>query len=339
MVRPRGGPHGNPWLDILQFATQAFLFALYLTVLIQWRRLQMSPRTLALMGIVPGLLTLGTLPINSNDSLYYVAMGRILVVHGAEPIHPHVPGVPGRFLSGRNGQMDLPLMYGPVSLPPLMLAAWLSTTSFILSIFALKLVWLLVHLCSCVVLYGVLTRKGADAAFGLFLFGFSPLILLEQVVNGHNDGLMVLCGLLAIAAVQRGRAVGALLLALCAALVKITGALFWPATDLLLRQGKWRQAAVGTAACAGLVVLMAAVAFDDLNAALAVANPSFWLKSTNSLHHLLIAFLAEYGSLVIWCIDGVFGDLRGRPIGVGGAVPGVLRLAGDAHPHAGEPGE
>ena len=290
-----GGPHGNPWLDILQFATQAFLFALYLTVLIQWRRLQLSPRTLALMGIVPGLLTLGTLPINSNDSLYYVAMGRILVVHGANPYTHTYQEFPDDF-SPYYGQMDLPLMYGPVSLPPLMLAAWLSTTSFILSIFALKLVWLLVHLCSCVVLYGVLTRKGADAAFGLFLFGFSPLILLEQVVNGHNDGLMVLCGLLAIAAVQRGRAVGALLLALCAALVKITGALFWPAIlILLLRQGKWRQAAVGTAACAGLVVLMAAVAFDDLNAALAVANPSFWLKSTNSLHHLLIAFLAEYG--------------------------------------------
>ena len=289
-----GGLHSNPWLDALQFATLSGLFALYLSVLIRWRRFQLNARTLALMGIAPGLLAFAALPANSNDSLFYVAMGRILVVHGANP-YSHTYSEFQDDFSAYFG-WDLPMPYGPVSLPPLMLAGWLSTSSIVLSIFALKLVWLLVHLCNCAVVYRVLTRKGADAAFGLFLFGFSPLILLEQVANGHNDGLMVLGGLLAISAVQRGRAVAALLLALCAAFVKIPGAMFWAAILVfLIRQGEWRRAAIGAAASAGLVVLTAAVFFDDRSAVLALTDSASPLLSTNSFHHLLISFVAEYG--------------------------------------------
>jgi alpha-1,6-mannosyltransferase len=288
------GGYYRPRLEALHAATLFCLFALYGFVLIRWRRFGLTPRAVALIGLAPALLSLVALPTDSTDILFYLAQGRLLVIHGANPYAHTAYEFPDDF-SPYFG-WNVPMPYGPVSLPPFMLAAWLSTTSVVLSILALKLIWLLVHVCSCAVLYGVLLRKRADAAYGLFLFGLSPLILVEQVGNGHNDGLMVLFGLLAIAAVQRGRPVAALPLALCAAFVKIPGAVFWVAIlILLLRQGEWRRAAVGTVACAGLTVLMAVPFFGDPNAALAVANRGMWLKSTNSLHDLVIAFLTEYG--------------------------------------------
>ena len=292
----------RPRLEVLQAATLFSLFALYGFVLMRWRQFRLTPRAVALIGLAPALLSLGALPTNSTDILFYLAQGRLLVIHGANPYAHTAYDFPDDFSPYFGWDVTMP--YGPVALPPMMLAAWLSRASVVLSIFALKLIWLLVHLCSCAVLYGVLLRKRADAAFGLFLFGLSPLILLEQVVNGHNDGLMVLFGLLAIAAVQRGRPVAALPLALCAAFVKISGGVFWIAIlILLLRQGEWRRAAIGTAACAGLVVLMAGPFFGDPNTALAVANPRMLWKSSNSLHHLLFEFLAGSGP----SLDGPIG--------------------------------
>ena len=289
-----GGRHHRPWLDILEAATFAWLFALYVYVLVCWRRFALTPRALALMGLAPALLTLAALPANSNDVLFYLALGRILVVHGANPYTHSYSEFPDEFTPYFGWDETMP--YGPVALPPLMLGAWVSTASLVGLIFVLKLVWLLVHLGCSAVIYDVLRRKGADATFGLFLFGFSPLILLEQLANGHNDGLMILFILLAIAAVQRGHGVWALLLALCATFVKIPGAMAGAVIlVLLLRQGQWRRAAVGSAACVVLVALAGVVFFRDRDAVMSLANPSS--HTTNSLHHLLIAVVAEYGHL------------------------------------------
>src|SRR5947199_3301879 len=68
-----------------------------------------------------------------------------------------------------------------------------------------------------------------DPGYALFVFAFNPLVLLEQPGNGHNDGLLILCGLLALFALQRGRDGLAVWLALLCALVEISG-LFWLAS-------------------------------------------------------------------------------------------------------------
>src|SRR5436190_22641652 len=89
----------------------------------------------------------------------------------------------------------------------------------------------------------------AAPSHALFLFAFTPLILLEQVGNAHNDGLLILFGLLALVALQRGREGLAVPLALLSALVKISG-LFWLAAvvALLIRRRSWRALAQGAGA-------------------------------------------------------------------------------------------
>jgi alpha-1,6-mannosyltransferase len=178
---------------------------------------------------------------------------------------------------------------------PFMLAAWVSVHSVLLAIVALKAMWLLTHACTCAVLYRMLKGWRGDPAFGLFLVAMNPLILLEQITNGHNDGLMTLAGLLAVWAVQRERFVAGLLLALLAALVKLPGAFFGAAILVyLVRRGEWRRAAVGVAACVALTIPVAIILFPDVDAVRPTTLSGFYL--TNSFHVLSLEGLSRHGA-------------------------------------------
>src|SRR5204862_110227 len=73
-----------------------------------------------------------------------------------------------------------------------------------------------------------------DPAFALAVFALNPLILVEQVGSGHNDGLIVLFGLLVVWALQRGRDRAAIGFAVIATLVKMPGVLWLEAVLVLL---------------------------------------------------------------------------------------------------------
>src|SRR5262249_1875339 len=120
-------------------------------------------------------------------------------------------------------EWDITMPYGPALLPVITLAGRLSQQSVLGAVFTLKLIWLAIHWANCFFIYKILRSWRLDPAFGLFLYGLNPLVLLELVANGHNDGLLILFGLSAIYALQRGWPGGALLLAVLSALVKLPG--------------------------------------------------------------------------------------------------------------------
>ena len=287
-----GRRNDNPAAEVLQTLSLCGLFVAYLYVLVRWSRFQLTPRTVMLIAVAPALLMLAALPVNSNDVFAYLSFGRIAAVHGANPYIHTYSEFPDDF--SRYVTWNLRMGYGPFMLPPLMLAGWLSVHSVVLAIFALKAMWLVTHVCNCIVLYQILKGWRGDPVFGLFLFAVNPLILLEQLGNGHNDGLMILAGLLAIWAVQRKRFVAALLLALVAALVKLPGAIFGAAIlAYLVRNGEWRRAALGIAAGVALMVPLAIIFFPDLDAVRPMTLSGFYL--TNSLHVLPIEGLSQHG--------------------------------------------
>jgi len=287
-----GRRNDNPAAEVLQTLSLCWLFVAYLYVLVRWSRFQWTPRTVTLMAVAPVALMLAALPVNSNDVFAYLSFGRIAAVHGANP-YTHTYS---EFADDFSGYVtwDLRMGYGPFMLPPLMLAGWLSVHSVVLAIFALKAMWVVTHVCNCIVLYQILKRWRGDPAFGLFLYAVNPLILLEQIGNGHNDGLMILAGLMAIWAVQRKRFVAALLLALLAALVKLPGAIFGAAIlAYLARNGEWQRAAIGITAGVALLIPLAIIFFPDLDAVRPMTLSGFYL--TNSLHVLPIDGLREHG--------------------------------------------
>src|SRR5262249_55096382 len=158
---------------------------------------------------------------------------------------------------------------------PIFIAAGkLSQQSVLVAVFFLKLVWLLVHYGNCWVLYRILKPWRPDPVFGLFLFALNPLVLLEHIANGHNDGLMIFCGLLAILALQRERHSLALWLAVISTLVKLSGIFFLLVILVyLLRGRKWRQLAQFFVGATVLLIALKVTLFPTIESVISLTNP------------------------------------------------------------------
>jgi len=281
--------------EILQLLTLSYLFALYALSLRYWSHLNLKVRELAWAMAVLGALAWSALPANSTDILMYIAYGRIASVHGANPYLHTYAEISDSFRVYTWGNFPLP--YGPTALPLLMAAGMLSQLSVVGTVYALKLVWLLVHGANCWLLYGLLrTWRPKATLYGLFLFGFNPLVLLELIINGHNDGLMILFCLGAIYGLQRGRPSLAVLLGLLAGLVKLPALILWGATLVyLVRRREWRALSRGVLGSVILLLALKLMLFPTLKSALALINPMPW--SYNSLHVLLVGPVAKLTGL------------------------------------------
>jgi hypothetical protein len=181
--------------------------------------------------------------------------------------------------------------YGPVVLPIFAIAGVISERNVLVAMYAIKFVWLLIHLLNAWLIYRIARSVVPAPECALFVFAFNPLILLEQPGNGHNDGLLILCGLLALFALQSGREGLAVWMALLCALVKISGILWLGGVlALLIHRRHWRgllQGAGASLASAAVVIIL----LPGSAAALTVMNTQ-WQYSEDSLHTVFIDWVS-----------------------------------------------
>jgi alpha-1,6-mannosyltransferase len=285
------GAAAGTTLQALQIVCLAYLFAVYGLVLRYWRYLQVRPRALACTALVAAVMVAALLPANSSDVLEYVGFGRLVAVYHANPyLHTYAEITDG---FARSVTWNEPMPYGPVILPIVAAAGAVSRHGVVLAIYTLKLAWLLVFLLNGFLIYRLAGRSGwLEPEQAFFVFAFNPLLLIEQLGNGHNDGLLILGVLLALYALDHGSDALALALAFLSALVKTPG-LFWVAAIavLLVRRRRWRSLLAGAGAClTGLLVviwllpgcLTTLTAMDDQ-----------WRFSENSLHTIVIGWGAR----------------------------------------------
>jgi len=273
----------SPVLQFLQIFCLAYLFLVYGLTLWHWRRLNLTPRNLAWSAFAVTVMAWGLLPADSSDVLEYIGFGRLAAVYHASPyLHTY-----SEFTDDFSTYVtwDEPMPYGPVVLPIFVMAGVVSERNVLIAMYAIKFVWLLIHLLNAWLIYRIARSVVPVPECALFVFAFNPLILFEQPGNGHNDGLLILCGLLALFALQRGRDGLAVWMALLCALVKISGIL-WLAgiLALLIHRRHWRSLLQGIgsslASAAVIIILLP-------GAALAVMNTQ-WQYSEDSLHTVFI---------------------------------------------------
>ena len=275
----------NPALEVSQTLTLLYLFGLYILCLVNWKRRQFTAREVVVIIVGAGLLAWGALPANSTDIFGYIAFGRMAGIYGANP-YVHTYSEFADFYSAFV-EWDITMPYGPVGLPLFILVGRLSEHSVLGSVFVLKLIWLLTHFCNCWLLFRILKAWQPDPTFGLFLFGLNPLVLVELMANGHNDGLMILFVLLAIFALQRERHTTALWLAMLAALVKLPGILVWVAfLFYLLRRRAWRALSLGMLLSIAILLMLRVTLFPSAESLISLTNAGPFTK--NSFHELLI---------------------------------------------------
>jgi hypothetical protein len=278
----------DPVNEAIQTVTLASLFGLYFYCLAYWERLQFTMREVVVIGVAQWLIGWAALPANSTDIFGYIGLGRMAGIYGVNPYLHTYAEFPDAYTPYI--EWDITMPYGPVLLPVFAVAGWLSRHSVLASVFGLKLVWLLTHVCNCRVLFQILKGWGIAPAFGLFLFALNPLVWLEQIVNGHNDGVLILFGLLAIFALQRGWQVAAILLALLSSLVKLPGIFFF----VLARKREWRVLAGGLLGSAILLPALKLALFPTKESLLSLTNVGNYTK--NSLHTFLILLAEKFSS-------------------------------------------
>jgi alpha-1,6-mannosyltransferase len=270
-----------------EMAVMLYLFILYFLALLHWKKLQFSVRHVVTIAIASSLAAWCSVPgVNSADPWAYLEFGRIAGLHGMNPYLHAYPEVHDFYAP--YAWFPLPMPYGPVVLLALIPAAWASSLNVLLAVYFMKLEWLAAYGASAWLLWKVLQRSSADPNYGLFLFALNPLLLLELIVTGHNDGLVILFALLSLFCLQKERNALALWSALLCTLVKLSGILLLVGVAvLLLRKRDWKGLSRGSAAAALSVLALKLTLLPTVAAWRSLSNPASVINF-NSLHGWLL---------------------------------------------------
>lgn len=134
----------------------------------------------------------------SDDVFTYIFSGRILAIHGADPLNtapiqfpadPYLPWV----ISGRAS----PNIFGPLWLYLSAVLAALSNQP-VITLLIFKSVALLTHLANCVLIWSIMSIIAPGRRLlCTMLYAWNPLVVIELAGSGHNEGILICLLLLA----------------------------------------------------------------------------------------------------------------------------------------------
>lgn len=197
-------------------------------------------------------------PLLSTDVFNYIDYGRLGAVHGLDPytvtpsVAPHDPVY--RFAHWRSTASA----YGPLFTLATYGLVKLGLTG---ALWSLKLLAAAASLGCVALVWRIAARLGRPPLAAAAIFGLNPMLLVWTVAGAHNDLLMLvaLLGALALVVASREASGGVALVAAVA--VKASAGLAIPFVVLGARR-RWRALA-GVAAAAIVVLAVSALAFSD----------------------------------------------------------------------------
>jgi hypothetical protein len=220
------GPYG----DGFGLSADAYRLLLFAAVAV-WAALlplvsALGRRAVALLGGAAILLFALAPPLLSLDVFSYVSYGRLGAEHGLNPYDYAPADIPGDEAAMRVQDFsDAVSVYGPLFTLGTYPLALLGVPA---AIWSLKAVAALTIAAMAVLTARLARLRGVDPVAAAAFVALNPLVLVHLVGGAHNDGLMTLLALAAVAAALAARplAAGASLAASVA--VKAAGALYAP---------------------------------------------------------------------------------------------------------------
>lgn len=215
-------------------------------------------RVLVSAGVFCALL-LWAYPATAVDVFAYIADGQLLAVHHVNPFVVAPNAFPRDAILDFLAFPDEPSQYGP---------AWallggaltrLIGTDLLHQVLAYKAVAAAAHLLSAAVIYRIarrLTRGQSAARASAYLFAWNPLLLWEMVGNAHNDGLMMLFGLIGVWLFVAGHDRFALPAIVAGALIKAPIALIGPVMLVGSFRRNWARAIEGALLAVALAIVV-----------------------------------------------------------------------------------
>ncbi len=175
-------------------STLIFVVLLFLLSIIYFQFLRHHPTTRQIIILILGICLLGlfSYPAFSHDLFNSIFYPRIIFEHGANPYQVTALMFPAdtwtRFMQWTHNTYP----WGPVYLLLTFPFYLLGFGKFILTLFWFKTMGVIAYLVCCYFVYKIAKKPG------LVLFAFNPLIILEGVISGHLDIIMLAFALAAI---------------------------------------------------------------------------------------------------------------------------------------------
>jgi hypothetical protein len=258
-------PSDKDWFDdLLAWITAGALIALYWAGYQSLARQRVPSLKTIVVPALPLLFTAFiTIPYDSTDVFLYMDSGWAQAAYGANPYTTVLREIPGIerdpiireewMRANKNPWMDLPFVYGFLFAHLAKAIAWLGNGNWWLTLGLFKLVNVAAYGATAFLLVSLASRlKFERPDLVLYLFMWSPLILLHHVANAHNDLLMgfLIVAAVTLAAQQKGIWAPAALVA--ATMVKYVAVLLIPGFLYFIarREGSRRMLAGTLLACA-----------------------------------------------------------------------------------------
>jgi hypothetical protein len=142
-------------------------------------------------AVLVGGILLFSYPFLSHDFFNYMFDARILTHHGKNPYLFKALDFPGDQWTRFMHWTHRPYPYGPTFLPITLIPSALGFGKFSLTFFLFKAVWIGMYIAS---VYFLRTMNKRAAVF----FATHPYIIIEGLVNGHNDLIGVALALIGV---------------------------------------------------------------------------------------------------------------------------------------------
>jgi hypothetical protein len=229
------------WAQIGFLGSFAALFGLYYwaAALLGARRAAGTLWLILLVQIGAAVPLVATYPIGALDVFDYLLYARMALYWGANPLVVTPGTFPNEPTLGFSYWPNEPSIYGPVWQALSERAVALADGQVLEGLIAFKLVALGAAVLTTVVVWLVLRRVAPDfAEVGALLWAWNPLQQFETAGNAHNDSVMVLLLVVAVAALVYGPRVLSLAALLGGLLIKITLAPLVPVFALALVVGR-----------------------------------------------------------------------------------------------------
>jgi len=185
--------------------------------------------------IVISIICIFSIPFMSSDIFYYIGIGRLSSKYGQNPYYVDMKSYveDNNIDTSTDSVMDVgyknywagtTVVYGALWSFICTIVAFFSFGSINIGILIFKMINVLIHIFNCILLYKISKKK----IFPL-IYGLNPFILIEGIINVHNDIFMVFFMLLAIYEMYKKKQIYLALIALaCATAIKYVAVLLLP---------------------------------------------------------------------------------------------------------------
>lgn len=194
------------WLAAYYAAILAGLFALYAHGLRILRRAgDVEPARAPVYGwaAASAAVLVLTPSLLSKDLFDYMAQGRILAVHRANPFAAAAGTLPADAFTRAMGWPQFTSLYGPGWVSACGLLSFVAPEGLTGSALLYKVFLGAAHLVNGALVGALLEGWGRPALPGAYLYLFNPLVLLQTVGQAHNDGFLMTWVFLGLLFVQR----------------------------------------------------------------------------------------------------------------------------------------